>query len=148
MSAFSGEGEVFTTYVRSSALFFLRLCSSDRLIRQLSLQERFPACNFDQNPQKIERQISAFFLLAGLHTTQYRWNTTKLRTILRGTIVNRNYGTHKCIYIFTYCNPLRSPRWFKWLTSNSTCLRPGFEPQVGRTLTLFAKIVIKKGKNC
>ena len=40
----------------------------------------------------------------------------------------------------------RSPRWFKWLTSNSTCLSPGFEPQVGRTLTLFAKI--KKRFNC
>ena len=23
----------------------------------------------------------------------------------------------------------RSPRWFKWLTSNSTCSSPGFEPQ-------------------
>ena len=30
--------------------------------------------------------------------------------------------------------PLRTPRWFKWLTSNSTCvLSPGFEPQMGRT---------------
>ena len=42
------------------------------------------------------------------------------------------------------CIVLRSPRWFKWLTSNSTCLSPGFEPQVGRTLTLFAKIKIIK----
>ena len=39
---------------------------------------------------------------------------------LRGTIVNTTYGTHKnlCIHICL----ARSPRWFKWLTSNSTCV--------------------------
>ena len=39
-------------------------------------------------------------------------------------------------------NSRLSPRWFKWLTSNSPFLSPGFEPQVGRTLTLL-KIKIK-----
>ena len=35
---------------------------------------------------------------------------------------------------------VRSPRWFKWLTSNSTCvLSPGLEPQVGRTFDFICK---------
>ena len=45
----------------------------------------------------------------------------------------------------------RSPRWFKWLTSNSTyllCLSPGFEPQVGRTFGFICKNKNKKGFNC
>ena len=41
----------------------------------------------------------------------------------------------------------RSHRWFKWLISNSPCLSPGFEPQVGRMFDYICKKKKKKKKD-
>ena len=92
------------------------------------------------NRARLVRQCDCVKVRRGLNPPEYshRW-WPRLRVFSAALTSNANQNVlprfmtcmpvpHGALHTAPHHTICRSPRWFKWFTSNPTCLSPGFEP--------------------